>query len=372
MNNKITFHQLAGTLSRLTSSSDETAEAFLKGLTDLIAETLSRGESITIKGIGSFAPGFSDSQVIIWQPADSLAEAVNEPFAAFEPVELGMGVTEELLAHGLGEDIPAQQPEPVHVPDIPSTSTGQHTATLEEEVVETEQEDEAAETAKEDAEEPALDDDTVNEADETIDSTTEIETALSEGLPIIPPIPETGTPVPPPLPEPMEENERHSGFNPWIALCAGIVIGIAIGYFGGKYYHHTTTETVREMPATDTDTIIPGPTDTIAVEDIDSIESKAPVVAEAVDAPKVFKPLAIDTVTTSRYLTTMSRKYYGNYRFWVYIFEENDSIIKNPNRIRPGTAVIIPAPEKYGIDANNPESVRRAVEKSKEISEKIK
>lgn len=67
-----------------------------------------------------------------------------------------------------------------------------------------------------------------------------------------------------------------------------------------------------------------------------------------------------DTVTRSRYLTTMSREYYGDFRFWVYIYEENKSKIKDPNAIAPGTAVVIPPAEKYGIDKDSKESIDRA------------
>ena len=67
-----------------------------------------------------------------------------------------------------------------------------------------------------------------------------------------------------------------------------------------------------------------------------------------------------DTVTRSRYLTTMSREYYGDFRFWVYIYEENKSKIKDPNAIAPGTAVVIPPAEKYGLDKDSKESIDRA------------
>ena len=63
----------------------------------------------------------------------------------------------------------------------------------------------------------------------------------------------------------------------------------------------------------------------------------------------------------------MSRKYYGRYEFWVYIYEENKSKIKNPNSVSPGLVVVIPPAEKYGINKDDPESVRKA----KELAEKI-
>ena len=66
----------------------------------------------------------------------------------------------------------------------------------------------------------------------------------------------------------------------------------------------------------------------------------------------------------------MARKHYGDKSFWVYIYEENKAIITNPNRIRPGQTVVIPPASKYGIDAHNSESIRRAKDKAAEILKK--
>ena len=97
MNRKITFPQLAGEMAQLTSGSSSTAESFIKHLFDLIAEKLAKGESVTIKGIGTFSPADDPDYPVTWIPDKELAEAVNEPFAFFEAVPLGEGVTEDTL-----------------------------------------------------------------------------------------------------------------------------------------------------------------------------------------------------------------------------------------------------------------------------------
>ena len=85
--------------------------------------------------------------------------------------------------------------------------------------------------------------------------------------------------------------------------------------------------------------------------------------------PKAAEPV-YDTVTERQFLTKIAAKHYGNADFWVYIYEENRSIIKNPNAIAPGTKVVIPPASKYGIDKNNPESLRAARKKIQEIENK--
>jgi hypothetical protein len=74
-----------------------------------------------------------------------------------------------------------------------------------------------------------------------------------------------------------------------------------------------------------------------------------------------------DTVTAKIVLTTLSERYYDSPWFWVYIYEENKSIINNPNNIKPGTVVVIPPAGKYGIDPKDPASLKKAQIRSMEI-----
>ena len=82
-------------------------------------------------------------------------------------------------------------------------------------------------------------------------------------------------------------------------------------------------------------------------------------------APEV-KPV-IETIRSGIFLTTLARKYFGHKAFWVYIYEENKDVIKNPNQVPIGTRLTIPSASKYNIDANN----RASVEKAKALAAKI-
>ena len=59
-------------------------------------------------------------------------------------------------------------------------------------------------------------------------------------------------------------------------------------------------------------------------------------------------------------LTAIALEEFGDKSFWVYIYEENKDIIPDPNNVKAGIELIIPPASKYGIDRNNPESVRKA------------
>lgn len=74
-----------------------------------------------------------------------------------------------------------------------------------------------------------------------------------------------------------------------------------------------------------------------------------------------------DVITTTRYLTTVAREHYGNDAFWSYIYEENKSFLGHPDRIRPGTKIIVPPLSKYGVNPKNPDDIKKAKRKGVEI-----
>lgn len=59
-------------------------------------------------------------------------------------------------------------------------------------------------------------------------------------------------------------------------------------------------------------------------------------------------------------MTQLALREYGYKAFWVYIYEANKSIIKNPDRVPPGTRLRIPDPAEYAINKNSAESRRKA------------
>ncbi len=70
----------------------------------------------------------------------------------------------------------------------------------------------------------------------------------------------------------------------------------------------------------------------------------------------------IDTVVLNEgsRLTWISLKQYGHKDYWVYIYEANRDIVKNPNAIKVGTKLRIPKLADELIDATNPETIEYA------------
>ena len=147
----------------------------------------------------------------------------------------------------------------------------------------------------------------------------------------------------------------------------GIAFAVAALLYLDNYGYITITrnkiETVR-------------PANEEVVEVVDTIDShlSADTVASRTEAAETEpakpadKPAVVtDTVRTGNFLSRMARRFYGNSHFWVYIYEENRAKITNPNNVPEGTVVVIPPAEKYGIDAQNPESVEKARRKEGQV-----
>ena len=147
MNNKITFVEIVDTIAESTSTSKRVCELFLRELFSTISQALIDGETVKVKGIGTFkvvkvkprksvdvstgeAINICGHSKMSFTPDKSLADAVNQPFAQFESVFLDDAMTDEQLADidkqypSLFDDEESQQdleqpkdPDPVQEPE---------------------------------------------------------------------------------------------------------------------------------------------------------------------------------------------------------------------------------------------------------------
>ena len=105
MNDKITFPRLASMLADRSGRSKRFSEDFLREFFTLISERLEAGESVKVKGLGTFRLSrveprrsvdvttrqpmeISGHSKVVFMPSKELAEAVNAPFEAFTAVEI--------------------------------------------------------------------------------------------------------------------------------------------------------------------------------------------------------------------------------------------------------------------------------------------
>ena len=399
MNNKITFVEIAEQIAESTSTSKRVCELFLRELVATITQALIDGEDVKIKGVGTFkvtrtktrksvsistgdAIEIDGHNKLSFTPDKSLAEAVNQPFAQFETVFLDDAMTDEKLAE-IDKEYPSLFDEgsldvtaqPVNVEASDGTESTEATGATDG----TESTDITGST---DVTESTGATETTGATDETestdVTGPTELEskddtvvsTVVSEpsepvrdepvSRPMLVGIPIDGPTQPKPEPEPVEEtNEDEYFYRPaprnaytptpeqlaahsrkldkrWIGLVVGILIGCLLMWLVMRGCEKTGSEPQTVVPA-----------DTVA-----QVEEE---------------PVVTETITDQNVLSTMAARHYGSQWFWVYIYEENKDKIKNPDNVPLGTVVVIPPADKYGIDAKDPKSLKKAQLRSWEI-----
>ena len=89
-------------------------------------------------------------------------------------------------------------------------------------------------------------------------------------------------------------------------------------------------------------------------------ETKATVTPAKLSTAPASGDLATIVLTPGNRLTLLALQYYGHKAFWVYIYQANKSVIKNPNNIPTGTTIRIPKPDPKIINAQDPALVAKA------------
>ena len=383
MNEKISFPDLVGLLYSKMNITKKEAETFLKEFFTVSTEIITSGEELRINGLGLFKPIWVEARGSIniqtgepveipghyklsFIPDKVLREAVNAPFSSFS-VEV------------LNDHVPIEDMTAVPSQDIDENNDICNTENVElqdsKEIREKEEEDEPIEPAHEYIQEDKSADE---ESSESTVSSQEIEKFQEEIIQ-----PESETKVEEKEEDCYEDYLRKSSSRKsfwWGVLSAFgiIIICLAGGIFFmgndspyvvkiGEYTLSLGKQSIDSRPMNNNpeSVVLPENKDTLSEMEKDSVLKDSVISASPLAAPEV-KPV-IETIRSGVFLTTLARKYFGHKAFWVYIYEENKDVIKNPNQVPIGTRLTIPSASKYDIDANN----RTSVEKAKALAAKI-
>ena len=383
MNEKISFPDLVGLLSSKMNITKKEAETFLKEFFTVSTEVITSGEELRINGLGLFKPIWVEARGSInvqtgepveipghyklsFIPDKVLREAVNAPFSSFS-VEV------------LNDHVPIEDMTAVPSQDIDENNDICNTENVElqdsKEIREKEEEDEPIEPAHEYIQEDKSADE---EYSESTVSSQEIEKFQEEIIQ-----PESETKVEEKEEDCYEDYLRKSASRKsfwWGVLSAFgiIIICLAGGIFFmgndspyvvkiGEYTLSLGKQSIDSRPMNNNpeSVVLPENKDTLSEMEKDSVLKDSVISVSPLAAPEV-KPV-IETIRSGVFLTTLARKYFGHKAFWVYIYEENKDVIKNPNQVPIGTRLTIPSASKYDIDANN----RTSVENAKALAAKI-
>ncbi|MDE5840749.1 MAG: HU family DNA-binding protein [Muribaculaceae bacterium] len=419
MNKKITFPRLSAMLADKSGRSKRFSEDFLREFFSLISERLEAGESVKIKGLGTFrlsrveprksvdvttgeAMEISGHSKVVFVPAKELASAVNAPFEAFTAIEISDDAdisqlfSEEVINNINLTDEPSEQDinESEELTEMLPDETKKEDADIQEkeefvivapatDYNEAEEKDknynEPIETVNEVTEEFATDirdseelkeieppgNENVLENEDFNDSDQQDTTSINDDL------------------EYLDETHEHK--TKWkkglvislVAAVCALFATFALWYvfatndFNG-IFNRTTSVAKSDISEADhsaaTSKSSRDQTENALIKIEDTISDSANNIEEESEVPTTpSDPIVYDTISTTRYLTTMAKAHYGNYNLWPFIYEENKAKLGHPDRIRPGTPVVIPKLSKYGIDASNPADIDKAKKMGVEI-----
>lgn len=349
MNDIITIKKLAEEIASMTGTDIATAESFLNEFFATVEDALAAGESVKIKGIGSFSRGDSADEPVVFTPEKEFVEAVNTPFEMFSAVDIDDSIRNEDLAddedanEGVEEDV---------AEEIIVEATADEEETTE--IDETDEVDEITEAA--DDAEAADNSDNSDDSDLSDDSDTPDSNDSSDSY---------------------ETPDDAPGKKPFIyGLIIGLVVGFACGWISSSYFSkknisnnsiiNTATEAINSDKAlADSIGALTQTADSITTDTIAAV-SETVAVEEVIPTER---PIAIvtDTIRPNRFLTTMARLYYGKMDYWAFIYEANADKLGHPNRIKPGTVVVIPSIDEIRRGESDAETLQRAKKLGKEI-----
>lgn len=355
-NRVLVLQDIVKALSHETDTSEALCQSFVKELFAIVAERLMDGESVTLKGVGRFDV---DGGEVRFVADPDTAVAINSAFDCFEAIE---------LADDFDGDEPVAEDETPDAAEEEAATTADETAGTEGvadespadgvEPEEKESQTDGLEESEADSEEEKEEDTAETDAD---DETVTEETAEEETEETAEEAEETVEEEYDDEPQPKRGGCRFA----W-GFLAGFVTAAVVAAVAWFCLFGVVKKTSSQpaVIADDTAKVAAADSDsTAAVEkpQEQSEEKTAEPEKESKKAEQTFK------VTNTAYLSNISRKFYGHYAFWVYIYLDNKDIITDPDNLPVGAELRIPAPEKYGIDKNNPESIKRAEIKALEI-----
>ncbi len=432
MNEKITLPGLTQYFALQTGDSRKESEDFIREFFALVSDTLVEEGQVKIKDFGVFktisvearksvnVSTGEDHEIpphrkIVFVPSKEIAALVNEPFEMFETVEINDGVDLEDPEISGEPETPAEADFQKEQEPVAEEETTEEQAAVEEAVMPASREvHETVEIAESDNEQVVVaetvsidenpiaasnDEPEVNQVEEdsfedsdnvyTVEGIDDEETCQPAAAePEADEQPEIEEENAVEVEEPCDMHEREprkrrrflwgflTGFS--AAAVIGVILVVAMRYMGfvpqpasgdtGVMVSDTiaAAKTDVKEPIAEAQDMQGGTseTDSAGPEELSAASETVPT--EPSDK-KVY-----DTITKTRYLTTMAKDHYGNFNLWPYIYMENKAFLGHPDRIRPGTQVVIPPLSKYGVDPKNPADIAAAKKKGVEIYSRYK
>ena len=335
---KLTITELKKTISKQMSLPEEKASSFLAALVPAIMEGLRTDQQVRISGLGTFklvriAPRKSVNvntgesiildgyNKVTFVPESYIREQINEPFADLEAVRVDEN----------GQPLDPQST----LPGIdPRARFDEQADEIKSILAELDTVAEPKREAKKEVKEPKEPE--APKAEEAAPAQKPKKSAKK-------PTTKKAEPV-----APAESEQQPGRFRGWVvALITVLVLLIMLvaGYFvlvnkleswanklGAQQEEEEMLEAEEEAEMLEIEPLLP----------IDSVAVQADSLTVQEDTTYEPTILGIETVQAGSRLAQIARRYYGDPNKWTVIYEENKSVIKDPNNLQAGTKLRIP------------------------------
>ncbi len=342
MADKLSWTELRRAVAARAGVSEKTAGAFLNALTSQLLEGLRTDKSVKINGLGTFklqgvAPRKS---VNVTTGEEIVIPGYNK--IAFVP-EIGV---KELVERGESKEesgkskVEGSEIDPIkklgeqaeEIVDL-LADLGQKPGKVQRDKVQSTKEPEEV------AEEP-----------------------VAEPEPIAEPEPvEEPEPVAEPEPEPVKEPEKPKKKYHFVRDLLICVVVLLLLLFGGYFFLRSQlTKWIESLaqPKEPTEVVVQQePEPVVEPVVIDTIVPEPEPIVEPEPEPEPYSDLiTIEEMHEASRLTWMAKRYYGDKKYWPYLYDANRDVITNPSRIKVGTPIRIPKLTKEQRDTTNAET----------------
>ena len=316
-NEKLTWLELRKAVAEYANTSEQEAEQFLSALLDGIVEGLKTDKQVKVKGLGSFS-------LKAVAPRKSVNIATGEAYTIEGYNKLTFNA-EAMLKESVEKRIDQPKTEAVmaELNNDPMKKLGEQANEIVDLLADLGQAPNIAEVQEE--------------------RSSEVQEERSSEVLEKPEAPKT--PAAPLQPTPAAPTPTQKKCNGLCWAIVAVLLALLIG--AGVYFRDTLEQWWQCMQDCQSVEI---------VEEVEEVQEGEPVAESLADKPREYVNfIGIEKVGKDSRLAWIAYKYYAQKDLWVFIYEANRDIIKDPTHIRPGQYVRIPELSEEYRNLYNPE-----------------